>query len=99
MSQNNPKYLEELKAFDPALYETASSVVELAYKGGALDRKTKLLIAIALDAMAGAKGGVTSLSKKAKAEGASEDEIREAIRLAYFIGANTTLQAATGALE
>ena len=98
MSQFNPKFLEEIKQFDPALYEAANHVVDTAYAEGALDTKTKLLIAVALDAVSGSKDGVTSLSTKAKANGATEEEVKEAIRLAYYISGMKVIKAATGAM-
>ena len=96
----NPKFVEDLKEYDPKLYPTVSGVVEMAYaEGGALDTKTKLLIALALDAVSGSKGGVTSLSKKAKAAGATEDEVREALRMAYYIAGMKMMSAAAGVLD
>lgn len=99
MSQYNPKFLEEIKAYDPELYEAANRVVDTAYAEGALDTKTKLLIAVALDALSGSQGGVTSLSGKARAAGATEAEIKEAIRMAYYIAGMKVIQAATGAMN
>lgn len=100
MSNLNPKFVDEIKSFDEELYSVANNVIGLAYKeDGALDLKTKLLIAIALDALSGAKGGVTSLAKKAQAEGATKEEIKEAIRLAYFISGMKVISAATGAMD
>ena len=64
---------------------------QLALGPGALDTKTKLLIALALDALAKAEDGVAALSKMAKSEGATEDEMLEAIRVAGYIGAATTV--------
>lgn len=100
MSALNPKFVENIQSYDPDLYKAVSAVVDLAYReGGALDRKTRLLIAIALDALDGSQSGVASLTKKAKTAGANDDEIREAIRMAYYIAGMKTISAANGALE
>lgn len=98
MSQFNPKFLEEIKEYDPQLYAAANSVVDMAYAEGALDTKTKLLIAVALDALSASQGGVTSLSARARAAGATEEEIKEAIRMAYYICGMKVIKAATGAM-
>lgn len=98
MSQFNPKFLEEIKEYDPKLYAAANSVVDMAYAEGALDTKTKLLIAVALDALSASQGGVTSLSARARAAGATEEEIKEAIRMAYYICGMKVIKAATGAM-
>jgi len=96
MSQYNPKFVEEIKAYDPELYILANAAADEAYADGALDVKTKLLIAMALDAAAGNQGGVTSLASKARANGAREEEIKEALRIAYFISGMKVVKAATG---
>lgn len=99
MSQFSPKFLEELQTYDPQLYGTASGVVDMAYAPGVLDTKTKLLIAVALDALSGSQGGVASLSARARAAGASEEEIKEAVRMAYYISGMKVIQAAAGAAK
>jgi len=99
MSQYNPKFVEDIKSYDPALYAVANAAADTAYAEGALDVKTKLLIAMALDAVQGNQGGVGSLSAKARGAGATEDEIREALRLAYFISGMKVVKAACGAAE
>ncbi len=98
MSRFNPKFVEEIKAFDPSLYEAANCAADLAYQEGALDVKTKLLIAMSLDASMGNGTGHKSPLAKARAEGATEDEIKEALRMAYFISGMKVINASTGAM-
>jgi alkylhydroperoxidase/carboxymuconolactone decarboxylase family protein YurZ len=64
---------------------------------GALDQKTKVLITLALDAAHGAREGVVSLAGQARSLGASDAEIAEAIRIAYFVAGNSVLAAAGAA--
>jgi AhpD family alkylhydroperoxidase len=52
---------------------------------GALPRKYKYLIAMVLDAVHGADGGVRSLATAALHAGATREEIADALRVAYFI--------------
>ena len=86
MSQFNPKFLEEIKEYDPELYN-------------AVNPKTKFLIGVALDALSASQGGVTSFSNRARKYGASEEEVKEAIRMAYFISGMKVIKAAAGAME
>jgi len=99
MSQFNPKFLEEIKEYDPELYAAVNGVADLAYAEGALDPKTKFLIGVALDALSASQGGVTSFSNRARKYGASEEEVKEAIRMAYFISGMKVIKAAAGAME
>ena len=75
------KILEKL---DPELLRVVENTRELALTDGALPRKFKLLIAMALDASHGAVQGVKSLAQAALQAGATKDEIREALRVAQY---------------
>ena len=44
MSKYNPKFVEDIKAYDSSLYEIANSAADLAYKDGALDTKTSVQV-------------------------------------------------------
>ena len=57
----------------------------MALANGALPRKFKLLIAMALDAAHGAVDGVRALAEQAMKAGATKEEIAEAIRVAQYI--------------
>ena len=94
-----PGFIKELERRDSKLYEIASSLAEEAMKPGALDAKTKLLIAMALDALVGADEGVKVLSKAARGQGATEEEIAEALRIAYYVAGNTVLSSADSAYQ
>lgn len=92
-----PPFIEAVQATDPELYELVARNMDLAMSPGEVDAKTKVFIAMALDAFAGSAQGVKSLAQAARAMGASEGEIREVLRLAYFVAGNTTLGASRGA--
>ena len=94
-----PKFIDQLRYNDPQLHEAVAAVADLAMSPGALDGKTKLLIAIALDALCGAKKGVEILAKQAKKAGVTKEEIAEALRLAYFVAGNGVLAVAGEAFE
>ena len=84
----NPQ--QTLKTKDAPHAELFEKYHKLVFSDGALDTKTKLLIALALDTLARAQDGVSSLWDGAKKAGATEAEMIEAIRIAGFIGAATT---------
>jgi len=77
--------LEIFQKVDPKLHENVKNAFEFAMSDGALSRKIKILIALALDASNGAVNGVKSLTNQALREGASKEEITEALRVAYLI--------------
>ena len=60
---------------------------------GALDQKTKLLIALALDT----GQGVASIANQLRAQGTSNTEIAEALRIAYFAFGNSILGTSSAA--
>jgi alkylhydroperoxidase/carboxymuconolactone decarboxylase family protein YurZ len=86
-----PAFIEAIAERDPEFYQAVKAVATAAMAPGALDAKTRTLITLALDAAHGAGEGVAVLAKQARDLGASEEEIREALRLAYFVAGNGVL--------
>ena len=82
MAENPLKVFEKL---DPELLKLVDNTKGLALIDGALPRRSKLLMAMALDASQGAEEGVRSLAQQALNAGATKEEIMEAIRVAQFI--------------
>ena len=82
MAENPMKIFETL---DPELLEAVENGRKLAFGDGALPRKYKYLIALALDASSGATEGVTSLARAAMNAGATKEEIAETLRVTQFI--------------
>ncbi len=58
---------------------------------GALDRKTKELIAIAASAITGCQGCLMGHIRKARALGATMDEIKESVGVAFAVNAATVV--------
>jgi len=77
--------LQVFDKLDPQLLKLVRSSGELALTDGALPRKFKFLIAMALDAAHGATDGVKALAQAAMQAGATKEEVTEALRVAYFI--------------
>ena len=92
--------LEPIAKSDQELIEQIEKGRSLAFEPGALGKKEKLLIAMALDASHGAVTGVRSLATQAIQAGASTQEIMEALRVTAFInGAGSMYTAAEGLRE
>jgi alkylhydroperoxidase/carboxymuconolactone decarboxylase family protein YurZ len=96
LSESPLKILEKL---DPELLRVVENTRELALADGALPRKFKLLIAMALDASHGAVQGVKSLAQAAIQAGATKDEIREALRVAQYVSGVRSVYTAAQALK
>ncbi|HVJ48534.1 carboxymuconolactone decarboxylase family protein [Desulfitobacterium sp.] len=86
-----PPFLKALEQNDPEFAQAIEKIVGLSMSEGALDPKTKMLIALALDAAHGADQGVASLALQARQMGVSDQEIAEALRLVYFASGNSIL--------
>lgn len=82
MSEHPLKIFEEL---DPELLKLIRQTHELAVADGALPKKFKLLIAMALDASHGAVQGVKALAQAALQAGATPEEVSEALRVAHYV--------------
>ena len=82
MAENPLKIFEKL---DPELLRLVDNTKALALDDGALPRKIKLLIAMALDASKGTAEGVKSLTEQALKAGATKEEVMEAVRVAHYI--------------
>jgi AhpD family alkylhydroperoxidase len=75
--------LSTLMKLDPGFMNQMDQMNETVYSAGALPKKVKYLIAMAFDAAQGADMGVRSLAQSAMKEGATKEEIVEALRVAY----------------
>jgi alkylhydroperoxidase/carboxymuconolactone decarboxylase family protein YurZ len=94
-----PPFLKALENYDPEFAQAMEKVVSLSFMDGTLDPKTRTLIAIALDAVLGATEGVASLAQQARKMGISDQEIAEALRLAYFTSGNSVLHSSFAAFR
>ncbi|MBM7581472.1 alkylhydroperoxidase/carboxymuconolactone decarboxylase family protein YurZ [Caldicoprobacter guelmensis] len=86
-----PPFLAPVGKSDPDFGKVIEEVYALSMGEGALDQKTKLLIALAVDAVHGAAQGVTNIARLLKSMGVTDEEIREALRIAYFASGNAIL--------
>lgn len=96
MSEHPLKIYEDL---DPKLLELLQNTRELALAEGALPKKVKFLMAMALDASHGTVEGVRALAQAAIRAGATKEEITETVRVAHYISGVGTVYTAAHALE
>ena len=82
MAEHPLKMIEKL---DLELFKNVETAQALALTEGALSRKVKLLMAMALDASHGTVEGVKSLTQQAMKAGATKGEIMETLRVAQYI--------------
>jgi len=96
MSEHPLKILEKL---DPELLKLVENTREFALTDGALPKKFKLLIAMALDASHGAVQGVKALAQAAMQAGATKEEIMEALRVTQYVSGVGSVYTAAHALK
>ncbi len=94
-----PPYLKALETNDPTFAEAIEKVFTSAMGPGALDQKTKLLIALALDAAHGSIQGVAGVARHARSIGVTNEEMAEALRIAYFAFGNSILGTSAAAFN
>jgi alkylhydroperoxidase/carboxymuconolactone decarboxylase family protein YurZ len=96
MAEHPLKIFEKL---DPEFLNLVENTRELALADGALPKRIKLLIAMALDASHGTVEGVKSLAQAATHAGATKEEITEALRVAQYISGVGSVYTAAHALK
>ena len=70
----------------PDLLKDVASVRESVLAEGALSLKVKTLMTMLCDALLGHHDGVTAIANRARAAGASEEEIAETVGVAFLFG-------------
>ena len=70
----------------PDLLKDVSNFRESVLADGALSLKVKTLMTMLCDALLGHHDGVTAIANRARAAGASEEEIAETVGVAFLFG-------------
>ena len=100
MAVSIPPFLQVFEKNNPEFYHaTVELRQKVMYEPGALDVKTNLLIAFALDVSEGALDGVRLLAQRARDAGASEAELEEVLMLLYAVGGQQNLSFGAGVLR
>ena len=89
--QQAPSYVAKLSKADPKMLEHVTAVREYVIADGALSAKVKTLMTMLCDALLAHDDGVYAISQRARALGASEEEIAETVQVAYLMGGTPAL--------
>ncbi len=91
--------IKEVRLGSPEVMKAFSGMAQAATKGGALDTRTKELIALAIAVAIRCDGCVAFHAKAAVQAGASRDEVMETMGMALYMGAGPSLMYAAQAVE
>ncbi len=81
-----PPFLNQFASHDSDFVDQVARIREEAYyTPGALDVKTKLLIALALDLFSDSTTGTQLLAARAREAGATDAEIAEVVKVCYSV--------------
>jgi AhpD family alkylhydroperoxidase len=91
--------VKTLRGSAPNTMKAFSGLAQAALAAGALDVKTKELIALAIAVATRCDGCVAFHSQAAQKNGASRDEVLETMGMAVYMGAGPSVMYAAQALE
>ena len=91
--------IKEVRLGAPEVMTAFSAMAAAATKAGALDGKTKELIALAISVAIRCDGCVAFHAKAAVKQGATRDEVMETMGMALYMGAGPSLMYAAQAVE
>jgi alkylhydroperoxidase/carboxymuconolactone decarboxylase family protein YurZ len=94
-----PAWIQTLQQRDPQFAQTYLAQRERALKDGAIPAKYKILMTMIVDAIQAHPDGVANIADRARAAGASEAEINEAVEVAYLFGGTPALVTAVHAFR
>jgi alkylhydroperoxidase/carboxymuconolactone decarboxylase family protein YurZ len=75
----------------PQLFEDVSAVRDHVLADGALSQKVKVLMTMLCDALLAHPEGVANIANRARAAGATEEEIAETVGVAFVMGGTPAL--------
>src|SRR5882672_2853214 len=94
-----PPWIQALQQRDPKFVETYMTQREHVLRDGAIPAKYKLLMTMIVDALQTHPDGVATIADRARAAGASEAEIQEAVEVVYLFGGTPALVTAMKAFR
>lgn len=94
-----PAWMQQLQQRDPEFAATVLAQRERVLKDGAIPAKYKILMTMIVDALTTHTDGVANIANRARAAGASEAEINEAVEVAYLFGGTPALVTAVNAFR
>ena len=99
MTTDMSSAIKEVRSGSPDLMKGFSALAQAALKAGALDTKTKELIALAISVATRCDACVAFHAQAAVKQGASRDEIMETMGMAIYMGAGPSVMYAAQAVE
>ena len=99
MQRPQPAYMAALENSDPKMAEYLSVGREFIMTDGALPAKVKTLMTMVCDAILAHEDGVRIIANRARDMGATEEEIAEAVRVAFLFGGLPALVTACNAFK
>ena len=94
-----PEWLQMLKERDPEFTGTYLAQRDEVLKDGAIPAKYKILMTMIVDAITAHPDGCAAIANQARVAGATEDEITEAVQVAYFFGGTPAMVTAINAFR
>lgn len=99
MARDLSQAIKEVRLGTPEVMKSFSAMAKAATEGGALDVKTKELMALAIAVAIRCDGCVAFHAQAAVKHGATRDEIMETMGMALYMGAGPSLMYAAQAVE
>ena len=99
MAPNTPEWMQKIQHHNPKFADMYRSLSESILKDGVIPAKYKILMTMVVDAITAHPTGCAALADRARAAGASEAEINEAIEVVCLFGGTPALVTATHALS
>ena len=94
-----PPWIQALQQRDPQFAESYLAQRERILRDGAIPAKYKILMTMIVDAIQSHPDGVATIANRARAAGASEAEIQEAVEVVYLFGGTPALVTAMNAFK
>ena len=88
-----------IKEAAPQLFKDVSTLRDNVLTDGALSLKVKVLMTMLCDALLAHEHGVENIANRARAIGATEDEIAETIAVAFVMGGTPALVTGANAFK
>jgi len=100
MAQNTPpEWMTKLQQHNPEFAEMYGRMDAGIMKDGAIPAKYKILMTMIVDAIMAHSHGCAALADRARAAGASEAEINEAVEVAFLFGGTPAMVTAVNAFR
>ena len=100
MTQPNPaSWQTKMERNSPGLFREIMGVRNNVLVDGALPLKVKILMTMLCDALVSHPDGVANIANRARAVGATEEEIAETVGVAFLMGGTATMVTACNAFN